>query len=86
MMPAQCRAARALLGWSQQQLAGAARVGVVTVRQLEAGATQPRSATYQVLKRALEEGGVIFVDDDHEGPGVRLKRSQGSQHNSNGGR
>lgn len=76
MTPAQCRAARALLDWSQQQLADAARVGVVTVRQLEAGASQPRNATLDVMKRALEEAGVIFVAENGEGPGVRLKKTE----------
>ena len=40
--PGQCRAARGLLGWSQQELAKHARVGIVTVHQLEAGISQPR--------------------------------------------
>lgn len=52
--PAQCRAARGFLDWPQKQLADAARVGVVTVRQFEAGAAQPRNATLDVLRRALE--------------------------------
>lgn len=72
--PAQCRAARGLINWSQQQLADAARVGVVTVRQFETGASQPRNATLDVLQRALEAAGVIFVAENGEGPGVRLKK------------
>ncbi len=76
MTPAQCRAARALLDWSQQQLADAAGVGVVTVRQLEAGSSQPRRATMDVLRRALEAADVQFIDagDVPEGSGVVLKR------------
>ncbi|MFK8251809.1 helix-turn-helix domain-containing protein [Ancylobacter terrae] len=70
---AQCRAACALLDWSQQQLADAARVGVVTVRQLESGASQPRNATLDVLRRALEAAGVLFIDRTGNGPGVRLE-------------
>lgn len=73
---AQCRAGRALLDWSQQQLADAARVGVVTVRQFESGGSQPRNATLDVIQRALEEAGVIFVEENGEGPGVRLKKVQ----------
>lgn len=72
--PAQCRAARALLDWSQQQLATAAAVGVVTVRQFEAGAAEPRRATIDVITRALTEAGVIFVPENGEGPGVRLRK------------
>ncbi len=72
--PAQCRAGRALLDWSQQQLADAARVGVVTVRQFEGSASQPRNATLDVIQRALEAAGVIFISENGEGPGVRLKK------------
>lgn len=71
--PEQCRAARALLGWSQQALAAASSVGVVTIRQFELGASTPRSATVQVLRLALEAAGVLFVDANGDGPGVRLK-------------
>ena len=71
--PAQCRAARALLDWSQQQLATAARVGVVTVRQFEAAAVQPRPATLDVVQRALEAGGVEFIAENGGGAGVRLR-------------
>jgi len=71
--PAQCRAARGLLDWSQQKLAEAAGVGVVTVRQLEGGGSQPRKATLDVLRRALEAAGVEFIAKNGGGPGVRLK-------------
>jgi ribosome-binding protein aMBF1 (putative translation factor) len=72
--PAQCRAARALLDWPQQRLAEAAKVGVVTVRQFEGRLAQPRNSTLDVLQRALEAAGVIFVAENGEGPGVRLKK------------
>lgn len=72
--PAQCRAGRALLNWSQQQLADSAKVGVVTVRQFEREGAQPRHATLDVIRRALEAGGVIFVDENGAGPGVRLRK------------
>ena len=53
----QCRAARALLNWSQGDLANEAGVGVVTVRQLEAAVHVPRRATLEVIRRALEVRG-----------------------------
>jgi transcriptional regulator with XRE-family HTH domain len=70
----QCRAARALLNWSQQDLADNAKVGIVTVRQLEAGAHEPRRATLEVVRRALEVGGVDFIDENGGGAGVRLRK------------
>jgi predicted transcriptional regulator len=72
----QCRAARGLLDWSQHDLAEHAGVGVVTVRQLEAGAHEPRRATLDVIKRALERAGVEFIDENGGGPGVRLRKRQ----------
>jgi len=71
--PEQCRAARGLLAWSQQELARAAGVGIVTVHQLEAGISEPRRATIQVIRSALEKAGVEFIDENGGGPGVRLK-------------
>ena len=74
--PAQCRAARALLDWSQQELAHKAQVGVVTVRQLEAGTHRPRRATLEVVRRCLEAGGVEFLDENGGGLGVRFRKAR----------
>ena len=71
--PAQCRAARGLLDWTQQNLADRAGVGIVTVRQVEAGVSEPRKATLEVIRRALEGAGVEFIDENGGGPGVRLR-------------
>src|SRR5580658_9127926 len=72
--PAQCRAARGLLDWSQQELAKKAGVGVVTVRQLEAGTHQPRRATLEVVRRCLESCGVEFIAENGGGAGVRFRK------------
>lgn len=77
--PAQCRAARGLLAWSQQDLASAAGIGVVTVHQLEAGTSAPRRATLEVIKRAFEDAGVAFIDENGGGPGVRLRKGAGNK-------
>ena len=74
--PSQCRAARGLLDWSQQDLATQAGVGIVTVRQVEAGSTEPRRATLAVLRQAFERAGVEFIDENGGGPGVRLRKRQ----------
>ena len=70
----QCRAARGLLDWSQAELADKAGVGIVTVRQFEAGLHEPRRATLDVVKRAFEAAGVEFIDQNGGGPGLRLKK------------
>lgn len=72
--PEQCRAARGLLAWSQQELAQNAQVGVVTVHQLEAGSSRSRRSTLDVIRRAFEDAGVEFIEQDESaGPGVRLR-------------
>ena len=72
--PAQCRAARGLLDGSQQDLASQAGVGIVTVRQLEAGVNEPRRSTLEVVRQAFERAGVEFIDQNGGGAGVLLKR------------
>jgi transcriptional regulator with XRE-family HTH domain len=73
------RAGRALLGWSQLDLAKAASVGVATVRRLEAAETQIRGSAETVWKiqQALEAAGVEFIPEEAgRGPGVRLRQPQ----------
>ena len=72
--PAQCRAARALVDWSQQQLADAAKIGNATIRNFEGSKSEPQSATLDVMRRALEAAGVEFIAENGGGPGVRLRR------------
>jgi transcriptional regulator with XRE-family HTH domain len=72
----QCRAARGLLNWTQQQLADAARIGVATVRLFESEATETRHATLAVIRHAFELAGVEFIDENGGGPGLRLKKRQ----------
>ena len=71
---AQCRAARGLLDWSQQELADRAGLGIVTIRQIEADITDPRRATLTVLQQAFERAGVEFIDENGGGPGVRIRK------------
>ena len=80
MRSVQCRAARGLLGWSQQNLATQAGVGIVTIRQIETGVTEPRRATLTVVRQAFEDAGVEFIDENGGGPGVRLHKRQRPKH------
>ena len=73
--PPQIRAARALLGWKQTDLAKASGISEMSVKNIERGATDPRVSTLKALQEALEAAGVIFLDRNPDGgPGVRLKR------------
>ena len=76
LTPAQCRAARGLIDWSQTELAERAGVGVVTIRQLEAGVHVPRRSTLDVVRRALEAAGVEFIAENGGGAGVRLRKTR----------
>jgi transcriptional regulator with XRE-family HTH domain len=76
LTPAQCRAARGLIDWSQSELAERAGVGIVTIRQLEAGVHAPRRSTLDVVRRALEVAGVEFIAGNGGGPGVRLRKAK----------
>ncbi len=62
-----------MLGWSRNKLASEAEVAVGTVVDFERGARQPYKRTLTDLRRALEEAGVVFIDQNGGGPGVRLK-------------
>lgn len=73
--PAQSRAARGLLEWSQEQLAQAAHVGLSTVRDFEKGRRTPAHNNLLGIKTALEAAGVIFVPENGEGAGVRLRKA-----------
>ncbi|MDE2165120.1 MAG: helix-turn-helix transcriptional regulator [Alphaproteobacteria bacterium] len=70
---AQCRAARALLGITQVQLAHKSGVSLRTIASFEAKEHDPIPANLAAMRRALESSGVIFLDSNGEGPGVRLK-------------
>jgi transcriptional regulator with XRE-family HTH domain len=70
----QCRAARGLLGWNQADLAEFAGIAVITVHQFEAGASQPRRSTVDVIRRAFESAGIEFIDENGGGPGVRHRK------------
>lgn len=71
--PRQIRAARALLGWSQQQLGDKAIVSLNAVTRLEKGSVDSRSSTIIAIQKALTKAGVEFIAADQKGEGVRLK-------------
>jgi transcriptional regulator with XRE-family HTH domain len=73
----QIRAARALLGLNQRELAVRAEVAISTVKRIELSEEITGSArTLLKLQSALEKAGVEFIPgDESKGPGVRLKRA-----------
>ena len=70
--PAQCKMARAALGWSLKELAQHTSLGVNTISRFENGA-EALMSTPRKIQSALEAAGVVFIDEDGGGPGVRLR-------------
>jgi predicted transcriptional regulator len=73
---AQIRAARALIGWTQRDLAQASGVSQVAIKNIERGSTDPRLSTINSIETAFNQAGLIFLDagDTRDGGiGVRLK-------------
>lgn len=69
---AQSRAGRALVSWSVRDLAEATGVHRNTISAFESGKTAPNSATLSVIRTALEEAGVAFIEENEGGSGVRF--------------
>ncbi|MCA9692638.1 MAG: helix-turn-helix transcriptional regulator [Myxococcales bacterium] len=85
MSPAQCKAARSLLGWSVRQLAEEADVSMPTIVNFEAARRRTTGPNVSALRAALERAGVEFIGTSSDeadtvyielsdGTGVRLKR------------
>jgi hypothetical protein len=73
--PAQCRAARALLRWSQDELHQRSKVAQRTIADFERAARRPFERTLNDLQEALEAGGVVFLPENGEwGEGVRFEK------------
>ena len=74
----QVKAARALLGWSQSDLAHHSGISEPTIARLESAEGQlgGRGATVKKIRAALETGGIQFIDENGGGPGVRLRKRQ----------
>jgi len=70
----QIRAARGLLGWSQTKLAERAGLSLPTVKRVEAESPKVSIEARRKLQRALELGGVNFIEENGGGLGVRLRK------------
>jgi transcriptional regulator with XRE-family HTH domain len=73
--PAQSRAGRALLNWSQSQLAEACGVSISTIRDFETAKRTPIGNNLAAIRAALESAGVEFIAENGGGPGVRLRKA-----------
>jgi len=71
-MPRRARAHR----WTQPQLAEASGTSLSTIVYFERGKRVPILNNLAAIRAALEKAGVVFVEENGEGPGVRLKKGR----------
>jgi transcriptional regulator with XRE-family HTH domain len=74
--PGQIRAARALIGWKQSDLAERTGLALITIKNIERGGGDPKSSTINAVQAAFAKAGVLFIEEGDTRPGgagVRLK-------------
>jgi transcriptional regulator with XRE-family HTH domain len=75
--PEQCRAARALLNWTQAELAERVSISAVSIRAFEKGG-EMRDSNLKLLRMTFEAAGVTFIPENGGGAGVRLAKPNGA--------
>ncbi|MCP8883034.1 helix-turn-helix transcriptional regulator [Devosia sp. XJ19-1] len=66
----QCRAARALLDWTQAELATRVSISVVSLRAFEKGG-EMRDSNQKLVRLTFEAAGIEFIPENGGGAGVR---------------
>lgn len=74
LSPAQSRGARGMLGWSQEQLAEAAKVSRATIADFERGERTPTATNLIAIREAFEKAGLEFIPENGGGIGLRFKQ------------
>ena len=75
MTSAQVRMARAALNWTVRDLAAATGLHRNTITNIEVGRYAGDPATLNLIREVLIREGVVFIDENGGGPGVRLRKS-----------
>ena len=71
-----CKSARALLGWTIEELAEASTVGISTIASFESGQRVPIRTNQAAIEQAFMDAGVIFLEADTTGGrGLKLTKS-----------
>ena len=74
LIPIQCKMARVAVGLGVRDLAELAKVAPATISRFEAG-EELKPRTIEAIQRALEAAGVVFIEENGGGPGVRLRKT-----------
>ncbi|MGE8131508.1 helix-turn-helix transcriptional regulator [Methylobacterium sp. NPDC080182] len=80
--PAQIRGARAMLGWTQNDLAVRSGVAKRSIAGLELETSRPKLETIRRIVATLSGGGIEFDNSDVDGIGIRLKMTSRNEHKS----
>jgi len=74
----QCKAARALLGWTQRKLAQKSGIPLDTVKRFERGISDTRGEAMRALENTIRDAGVKLIPPEHgEGEGLKFAKAQG---------
>jgi predicted transcriptional regulator len=65
-----------MLELSRTDLAKAAGLSKTAIGDFEMGISKPKASTLATMQRALEAAGIIFVEENGEGAGVRLRKAK----------
>ncbi len=76
MTPAQCRASRGLLDWTQIKLAKVAGVTLSVVVKFETNGITVRAEAVQAMKGVMEAAGVEFFAENGSGEGVKFRKGK----------
>jgi transcriptional regulator with XRE-family HTH domain len=76
MTPSQCKAARGLIGWTQQKLAREGTVSIVTVENFERKKLVPLRSTSELMRCALQRAGVEFIPQKRAVPACGSERQK----------
>ena len=79
MTSAQVRMARAALNWTVRDLAAATGLHRNTITNIEVGRYAGDPSTLNLIKEVLIREGVVFIDENGGGPGVRLRKPVGKK-------
>ena len=71
--PKQCRAARILLEWKQEDLQIYSKLGITTIRDFEGEKRDLSYRSIRDIKEVFEKNGIVF-ENDEVFLGVKLKK------------
>jgi ribosome-binding protein aMBF1 (putative translation factor) len=85
LTPEQVKTARQLLGWSRIKLAARVNASEGAIRRYENDRGIADRLNLMTVREILEAAGVIFVEENGEGPGVRLRKGSVQPSDGEGG-